>query len=85
MTRDKTAPAIAAVLTLPDEVRAHAEHGDLAGLSVSFTATPWAYGAAGLARTLLMDVAGCPAVEGDPEGRSAPDVRSVSEAVGMKR
>jgi hypothetical protein len=31
---DKAALAIAAVLTLADEVRAHLEHGDLAGLSM---------------------------------------------------
>jgi hypothetical protein len=68
---DKAALAIAAVLTLADEVRMCLERGDLTGLRVAFPVTPRAHGAEALARTLLADVAACLALEGDPDRRVA--------------
>ena len=56
---DKATLAIAAVLTLADEVRAHLEAGDLAGKTVVLPGHTEGFGAEATARIVLADVERC--------------------------
>lgn len=56
MALDKAALAVAAVLTLADEVWAYLEHGDLKGLRVTMLGSAQDAGAERIARVVLVNV-----------------------------